>query len=64
VSRDLLDAVYGCLIGGAIGDALGAPVENWHDTDVRRKFGRVSEFLPQPARTSRCAPGWRCSTNR
>jgi ADP-ribosylglycohydrolase len=57
VSRDLLDAVYGCLIGGAIGDALGAPVENWHYTDVRRQHGRVTEFLPQPARARDGAPG-------
>jgi len=26
----ILDQVYGCLIGGAIGDALGAPVEGWN----------------------------------
>jgi len=26
----ILDQVYGCLIGGALGDALGAPVEGWN----------------------------------
>jgi len=26
----ILDQVYGCLIGGVIGDALGAPVEGWN----------------------------------
>jgi len=26
----ILDKVYGCLIGGATGDALGAPVEGWN----------------------------------
>ena len=26
MAKDILDAVYGCLIGGAIGDSLGAPV--------------------------------------
>jgi ADP-ribosylglycohydrolase len=57
VAGDLLDGVYGCLIGGAIGDALGAPVENWHYIDVRREHGRVSEFLPQPARARDGAPG-------
>jgi len=30
--------VYGCLIGGAIGDALGAPVEGWYYTEIREKF--------------------------
>jgi ADP-ribosylglycohydrolase len=49
--QKLLDQVYGCLIGGAIGDALGAPVENWHYADIRRKHGKVTEFLPQPARS-------------
>ena len=57
MASDLLDAVYGSLIGGAIGDALGAPVENWHYTDVRREHGRLTEFLPQPARSRDGAPG-------
>ena len=26
----LYKKVYGCLIGGLIGDAMGAPVEGWH----------------------------------
>jgi ADP-ribosylglycohydrolase len=46
VSEDILDAVYGCLIGGAIGDALGAPVEGWYYTDIREKYGRVTELMP------------------
>lgn len=57
MAEDLFDAVYGCLIGGAIGDALGAPVENWHYTDIRARYGRVTEFLPQPARARDGAPG-------
>jgi ADP-ribosylglycohydrolase len=46
MANDILDAVYGCLIGGAIGDALGAPVEMWHWQDIRNKYGRVTELLP------------------
>lgn len=42
---DLLDAVYGCVIGGAIGDALGAPVEGWYYTEIRDRYGRVEEFI-------------------
>jgi len=42
----ILDAVYGCLIGGAIGDALGAPVEMWHFREIRAKYGRVTELMP------------------
>lgn len=57
MATDLFDAVYGTLIGGAIGDALGAPVENWHYEDVRRVHRRVTEFLPQPARARDGEPG-------
>ena len=53
----LLDKVYGCLIGGAIGDAMGAPAEDWHYTDIRHTFGRIETFLPQPARSRDGAPG-------
>jgi ADP-ribosylglycohydrolase len=46
VAKDFLDAVYGCLIGGAIGDAMGAPVENWHYADISKEYGKVEHFLP------------------
>jgi len=52
-----LDRVYGCLIGGAIGDALGAAVENWHYADIRQVHGKVETFLPQPARSRDGEPG-------
>lgn len=39
------DAVYGCLVGGAIGDALGAPVEGWYVEDIRAKYGKLEEFF-------------------
>lgn len=29
----------GCLIGGAVGDALGAPVEFMHISDIHKRFG-------------------------
>lgn len=51
------DRIYGCLIGGAIGDAMGAPAEDWHYTDVRATFGKVDRFLPQPARKRDGQPG-------
>lgn len=34
-----LDAVRGCLVGGAIGDALGYPVEFWSEKKIRETFG-------------------------
>lgn len=53
----LLDKIYGCLIGGAIGDAMGAPTEDWHYEDIRRDFGPIDRFLPQPARKRDGKPG-------
>lgn len=53
----VLDRIYGCLIGGAIGDAMGAPSEDWHYTDVRATFGRLDRFLPQPAHKRDGQPG-------
>jgi len=48
MANDILDAVYGALIGGAIGDALGAPVEGWYWNEVRAKYpgGRITELEP------------------
>jgi ADP-ribosylglycohydrolase len=31
----------GCLIGGAVGDALGAPIEFWSIEQIRTKYGRA-----------------------
>ena len=44
MSQPILDRVYGCLIGGAIGDALGASVENWPYTKIREEYGKVDTF--------------------
>lgn len=46
MAKDLLDAVYGCLIGGAVGDALGAPVEGWYYTEIREKYDRIRVMEP------------------
>jgi ADP-ribosylglycohydrolase len=39
--------VRGCLLGGAIGDALGAPIEFWNIDRIHRECGRegVREYL-------------------
>lgn len=47
MERKLIDRVYGCLIGGAIGDALGSPFEGWSYYRIRREFGRVEQFVPE-----------------
>lgn len=36
--------VYGCLIGGCIGDAMGQPVEGKTFRDIEKEFGRVEDF--------------------
>ncbi|MBK8023066.1 MAG: ADP-ribosylglycohydrolase family protein [Chloroflexi bacterium] len=48
MAKDILDAVYGCIIGGAVGDALGAPVEGWHWKRIRSAYpgGRITEMEP------------------
>lgn len=45
-----LDRVQGCLLGGAIGDALGANIEFSSASEIRRKFGElgVREFVAGP----------------
>lgn len=40
----LRQRVYGSLLGGLIGDAMGAPVENWHYRDIESKLGWVERF--------------------
>ncbi len=40
----LFSKVYGCLLGGLIGDAMGAPVENWTWQDIENKYGELSTF--------------------
>ena len=43
-----LNAYRGCLLGGAVGDALGAPVEFLSLTEIRERFGSdgIAEFAP------------------
>jgi ADP-ribosylglycohydrolase len=39
------DRAYGCLVGGAIGDALGAPVEGLTRQEIALRYGRIEDFL-------------------
>ncbi|HZK67027.1 MAG TPA: ADP-ribosylglycohydrolase family protein, partial [Chloroflexota bacterium] len=47
-NRRTLEAFAGCLLGGAVGDALGAPVEFMSLGDIRRRFGPsgVADYAP------------------
>ncbi|MCL2320276.1 MAG: ADP-ribosylglycohydrolase family protein [Treponema sp.] len=40
----LFRKVYGCLLGGIIGDAMGAPAEGMNYEDVKKKFGWIKNF--------------------
>lgn len=37
--------VKGCLVGGAVGDALGAPAEFMHGVEIKRKYGERIEMV-------------------
>ena len=38
-NSQLFSKVHGCLLGGAIGDALGGPVEHWTPEQIRETYG-------------------------
>ena len=40
----LFSKVYGCLIGGCIGDAMGQPVEGKTFREIENEIGRVEDF--------------------
>ena len=40
----LYDKVLGCLVGSAIGDAMGAPTEMWNQIDIRNEYGHVDSL--------------------
>jgi len=39
-SDELKDRVLGCMVGGAVGDALGYPVEFWNYDTILNEYGR------------------------
>ena len=41
----LFSKIYGCLLGGAIGNAFGSPFENMDYKDIEKKYGRITDFL-------------------
>ena len=43
--KDILDAVYGCLIAAAIGDALGAPAEGLYFHEIQETYGRLNDLI-------------------
>lgn len=46
MAKDRLDSFRGALLGTAVGDALGMPVEGWSPTSITRQYGEIHEMLP------------------
>lgn len=45
--RELHQRFLGCLLGLAIGDALGMPVEGWPVERIREQYGWIDRYLPR-----------------
>ena len=43
--KSIEDSFYGCIIGGAIGDALGNPIEGYSSEDIRKKYGDLKDYV-------------------
>ena len=37
---NLKSKIFGCLIGGAIGNVFGSPFENMHYLEIEKKYGK------------------------
>ena len=44
-STRLYDKVLGCLYGGAVGDAMGAPAEWYMPADIQARYGYITDFV-------------------
>ena len=42
----MISRAYGCLIGSAIGDAMGMPASFMSPEKIKRIYGRITNFLP------------------
>ena len=45
---DLSDRFRGCLLGVAVGDALGMPTEGYTAREISSKFGMIRVMMPAP----------------
>jgi len=45
----MTDRIHGCMLGGAVGDALGAPIEFMSLDEIRRRFGPQGVTGYEPA---------------
>jgi hypothetical protein len=51
-NQALFNKIFGCLVGGAIGDAFGIRVEMMHYLDIKDQYGWVTHFDDLPPRKS------------
>ena len=42
--QQIRDKYIGCLVGGAIGDALGYPIEFLKESEIKNKYGFVEYY--------------------
>jgi hypothetical protein len=52
----LYNKVFGCVVGGAIGDAFGIRLEMMHYRDIETQYGRVTHFDRLPPRQPSVEP--------
>jgi ADP-ribosylglycohydrolase len=57
MTHRLNDKFYGCLIGGAIGDAMGAPVEGLNYWEIQAQYGILSDLIASPRSNTNRQPG-------
>ncbi len=50
MAKKMLDKYLGFVVGAAIGDALGAPVEGLRSYQIKDRYGRVEGFIDMPLR--------------
>ena len=48
LQQHFIDKISGCLIGGAIGDALGFPIEFMKEEAIKGQYGFVKTFIGEP----------------
>ncbi len=48
ISTDFLQRFRGCILGGAVGDALGFATENLSHQRIREKYGFVADYKVRP----------------
>ena len=57
----LFNKVYGCMLGGAIGDALGGPVEHMTPEEIRESYGgNLDRYVPYRRPPAHHAPIGHC----